>query len=151
MNLIDVLKTPSDRKKRKRVGRGVGSGLGKTSGRGHKGQKSRSGYSRRLGHEGGQMPLIRRIPKRGFNNKRFSVERSAVNVSVLEQQFNDGDEVNVDVLLARGLVRKQEAKFGLKILGNGNLSKKLTVKANAFSAAAKEKIEAAGGVAEVIS
>ena len=130
----------------KRKGRGVGTGNGKTGGRGHKGQKARSGGGTRIGFEGGQMPLARRIPKRGFNNI-FAKPLESVNVSVLNM-FEDGTEVNANVLLAEGVLSKCEN--GVKILGNGELTKKLTVKANAFSAAAKEKIEAAGGKAEVV-
>ena len=133
--------------KKKRRGRGPGSGLGKTAGRGHKGQKSRSGYSRRAGFEGGQMPLQRRLPKRGFTNifKKAWIE---VRLSTLEQNFNAGDEVNPDILRERGLIKK--AKHDLVILGNGDLSKKLNVAAHRFTKSAKAKIEGAGGTAEVI-
>ena len=131
----------------RRVGRGMGSGAGKTSGRGHKGQKARSGYSKRFGFEGGQMPLQRRIPKRGFNNI-FSKEIGTVNVSDLEVKFNDGDTVDVNTLKEAGLINKEYD--GIKVLGNGDLKKKLNVKVNAYSGAAKEKIEAAGGKAEVV-
>ena len=130
----------------KRVGRGVGSGLGKTSGKGHKGAKARSGGGKRPGFEGGQMPLYRRVPKRGFTNI-FGTEYAAVNVERLEV-FNDGDVVTVDELLAKKIIRKP--MDGVKIMGNGELTKKLTVKAAKFTASAKEKIEAAGGKAEVI-
>ena len=130
----------------KRLGRGVGSGLGKTSGKGHKGAKARSGGGKRPGFEGGQMPLYRRVPKRGFTNI-FGTEYAAVNVERLEV-FNDGDVVTVDELLAKKIIRKP--MDGVKIMGNGELTKKLTVKANAFSASAKEKIEAVGGTAEVM-
>ncbi|MGN1019361.1 MAG: 50S ribosomal protein L15 [Aristaeellaceae bacterium] len=130
----------------KRVGRGVGSGLGKTSGKGHKGAKARSGGGKRPGFEGGQMPLYRRVPKRGFNNI-FGTEYAAVNVERLEV-FNDGDVVTVDELLAKKIIRKP--MDGVKIMGNGELTKKLTVKAAKFTASAKEKIEALGGKAEVI-
>lgn len=128
-----------------RRGRGHGSGNGKTAGKGHKGQKARSGAPR-PGFEGGQMPLYRRIPKRGFNNIN-SKEIVAINLDKLER-FNDGDVVTVDTLLESGVIRHK--KDGVKILGNGELTKKLTVQANAFSAGAKEKIEALGGKAEVI-
>ena len=128
-----------------RRGRGHGSGNGKTAGKGHKGQKARSGAPR-PGFEGGQMPLYRRLPKRGFTN-RNSKEIIAINVDVLNR-FEDGAEVTVDSLLASGAISK--IGDGVKILGNGELTKKLTVQANAFSASAKEKIEALGGKAEVI-
>ncbi len=128
-----------------RRGRGHGSGNGKTAGKGHKGQKARSGAPR-IGFEGGQMPLYRRIPKRGFTN-RNTKEIVAVNVSALER-FEDGATVDVDALIEAGIVRNP--KDGVKILGNGEFTKKLNVKANAFSASAKEKIEALGGTAEVM-
>ncbi len=128
-----------------RRGRGHGSGNGKTAGKGHKGQKARSGAPR-PGFEGGQMPLYRRIPKRGFTN-RNSKEIVGVNVSALEV-FEDGATVDVSTLVERGIVRNP--KDGVKILGDGDFTKKLTVKANAFSASAKEKIEALGGTAEVM-
>jgi large subunit ribosomal protein L15 len=136
-----------ERKSRKRVGRGPGSGSGKTSGRGHKGQKARAGYSRRAGFEGGQMPLSRRLPKRGFHqDKRF--ETYAINLDQLEKHFESGDEVTPELLLKRHLV--VEAPGGVKVLGRGELTKKLTVRVNAFSASAREKIEQAGGSAEVV-
>ena len=128
-----------------RRGRGHGSGNGKTAGKGHKGQKARSGAPR-LGFEGGQMPLYRRIPKRGFKN-RNRLEIVAINISALEK-FDNGADVTVDTLIESGIVKNP--KDGVKILGNGELTKKLTVKANAFSASAKEKIEALGGTCEVI-
>ena len=130
----------------KRKGRGTGTGNGKTAGRGHKGQWARSGGGVRIGFEGGQMPLTRRLPKRGFNNI-FAKRLESVNVSVLEK-FEDGAVINAETLLAEGILSKCE--YGVKILGNGELTKKLTVQASAFSASAKEKIEAAGGKAEVI-
>ena len=130
----------------KRKGRGIGTGNGKTGGRGHKGQKARSGGGVRVGFEGGQMPLARRIPKRGFNNI-FAKPLEAINVSALEI-FEDGAVVDANVLLAKGILSK--CQYGVKILGNGELTKKLTVKAAAFSASAKEKIEAVGGKAEVV-
>ena len=132
-------------KNRNRVGRGIGSGNGKTAGKGHKGQKARTGGKIRRGFEGGQTPLYRRIPKRGFNNV-FSIEYATVNVSDLER-FEDGTVVNMELLLNEGIVRKPFA--GLKVLGNGNLTHKLTVEAKKFSAVAKEKIEAVGGKIEV--
>jgi len=128
-----------------RRGRGHGSGNGKTAGKGHKGQKARSGAPR-PGFEGGQMPLYRRIPKRGFTNRNHK-EIIGINVSALEA-FENGTEVTVDTLMEVGIV--SNPRDGVKILGNGELTKKLTVKANAFSASAKEKIEAAGGSCEVI-
>ena len=130
----------------KRKGRGHATGNGKTAGRGHKGQKARSGGGVRIGFEGGQMPLARRIPKRGFHNI-FAKPLESVNVSALEK-FEDGAEVTAEILCNAGIVKN--ALDGIKILGNGALTKKLTVKAAAFSASAKEKIEAAGGKAEVI-
>jgi large subunit ribosomal protein L15 len=130
-----------------RKGRGHGSGNGKTAGKGQKGQKARSGGGVRLGFEGGQMPLFRRLPKRGFKNVNTK-EFVAINLSVLENKFNDGDEVTVDKLLESGAISK--AADGVKILGNGELTKKLDVKVNAYSKSAKEKIEALGGKAEVI-
>ena len=128
-----------------RRGRGHGSGNGKTAGKGHKGQKARSGAPR-LGFEGGQMPFYRRIPKRGFKN-RNRLEIVAINISALEK-FDNGADVTVDTLIESGIVKNP--KDGVKILGNGELTKKLNVKANAFSASAKEKIEALGGTCEVI-
>ena len=130
----------------KRLGRGNGSGLGKTSGKGHKGAKARSGGGKRPGFEGGQMPLYRRVPKRGFNNV-FGTEYAEVNVERLEV-FNDGDVVNAQALLEKKIIRKE--MDGVKVLGGGELTKKLTVQAAKFSGSAKEKIEAVGGKAEVI-
>jgi large subunit ribosomal protein L15 len=129
-----------------RRGRGHGSGNGKTAGKGHKGQKARSGAPR-IGFEGGQMPLYRRLPKRGFKN-RNTKEIISVNISTLNKLFNDGDEVTVEILKAKGAI--SNPKDGVKILGNGELTKKLNVKANAFSKSAVEKIEALGGKAEVM-
>ena len=130
----------------KRLGRGVGSGLGKTSGKGHKGAKARSGGGKRPGFEGGQMPLYRRVPKRGFTNI-FGTDYASVNVERLEI-FNDGDVVTAESLIAAGIIKKTLG--GVKIMGNGELTKKLTVQAAKFTASAKEKIEALGGKAEVI-
>jgi len=132
---------------RKRIGRGPGSGHGVTAGRGDKGQKSRSGYSKRFGFEGGQMPLYRRVPKRGFNNK-FRKNFLVMNVRDLNR-FDDGTEISPEFLIEQKLVGN--IRDGLRILGEGELGKKLTVKAHHFSAAAREKIEAAGGKVEVIS
>ena len=128
---------------RKRVGRGIGSGLGKTGGRGHKGQKSRSGGGVKPGFEGGQMPLQRRLPKRGFNNTRFQDKIAVVNVSSLSERFEDGDTINMETLKAARLVKG--TYDAVKILGNGDLAKKLTVEGCKVSATAKEKIEKAGG------
>ena len=132
----------------KRLGRGIGSGLGKTSGKGHKGQWARSGGGVRPGFEGGQMPLIRRIPKRGFNN-HFRKEYSIINLSILEG-FDAGSVVDIDILNEKGLVKIVKDSIGLKVLGNGTLTKALTVKAASFSTSAKEAIEKAGGTAEKI-
>src|SRR5215210_3638411 len=132
--------------KKKRVGRGPGSGLGKTAGRGHKGQKSRSGFSRKLGFEGGQMPLHRRLPKRGFTNI-FKKEYAVINLADLER-FDNGATVDEAALRQAGLVKGQND--GVKVLGNGKLSKKLTVSATRFSATAKSAIEAAGGTVQEI-
>ena len=130
----------------KRLGRGIGSGLGKTSGKGHKGAKARSGGGKRPGFEGGQMPLTMRLPKRGFTNK-WRTEYVAINVDRLEV-FEDGQVVTPVELIEMGIIKKIED--GVKIMGNGELTKKLTVRANKFTASAKEKIEAVGGKAEVI-
>ena len=130
----------------KRKGRGHATGNGKTAGRGHKGQKARSGGGTRIGFEGGQMPLARRIPKRGFNNI-FAKPLEAVNVSALDK-FEDGAVIDAQMLLHSGVLSK--CVYGVKILGNGEITKKLTVKAAAFSESAKQKIEAAGGKAEVV-
>lgn len=146
MKLENLCKTP-EAKTRKRVGRGPGSGMGKTATRGENGQKSRSGASIPAWFEGGQSPLYRRIPKRGFNNARFRTEFATINLSDLNK-FNDGDVVTPEVLKERGIVKKQLC--GIKVLGNGTLEKKITVKAHRFSSAAVTKIESAGGTAEVI-
>ncbi len=132
----------------KRVGRGIGSGTGKTSTRGHKGQWARSGGGVRPNFEGGQMPLTRRIPKKGFNNKRFAHVYTVVNVDIFNV-FNDGDEVGIEQLYELGLVKVIEP-YGLKVLGNGVIEKKVTVRAQKFSASAIAKIEKAGGKAEVL-
>ena len=146
MKLENLCATP-EAKTRKRVGRGPGSGMGKTSTRGENGQRSRSGASIPAWFEGGQSPLYRRIPKRGFNNARFRTEFATINLSDLNK-FNDGDVVTPEILKEKGIVKKQLS--GIKVLGNGTLEKKLTVKANRFSSAAVTKIESAGGTAEVI-
>ena len=130
-----------------RKGRGAGSGNGKTAGKGHKGQNARSGGGVRPGFEGGQLPLYRKLPKRGFNNARFGKQYTVINVESLNK-FNDGDVVDSAALLAVGLV--DTVVDGIKVLGEGELTKKLTVKANVFSASAKEKIEAVGGKTEVV-
>ena len=131
-----------------RRGRGPGSGNGKTGGRGHKGQNARTGGGVRPGFEGGQNPLYRRLPKRGFTNSLFKKEYATINVEKLNALFNDGDVVTIETLLEMGVVRKE--LDGLKVLGRGEITKKLTVKAVKFTASAKELIEAAGGKAEVI-
>lgn len=147
MKLHELSPAAGSKKEVKRIGRGAGSGQGKTAGKGHKGQKARAGRGMRPGFEGGQMPLQRRVPKRGFVNI-FGKEFSIVNVSALDQSFEDGTVVDIDALIEKGLVKK--VLDGVKILGNGEISKKLTVQVNAYSEAAKQKIEAAGGKAEVI-
>ena len=146
MELHELHPAPGSHKARVRVGRGLGSGLGKTSGKGHKGAKARSGGGKRPGFEGGQMPLYRRVPKRGFNNV-FGTEYAEVNVERLEA-FEDGAVVDAKALLEARIIRKE--LDGVKVLGGGELTKKLTVKAAKFTASAKEKIEAVGGKAEVI-
>jgi len=146
MRLHELQPAPGSRKERNRVGRGIGSGNGKTSGRGQKGQKARSGGGVRIGFEGGQTPLFRRLPKRGFTNINRK-EYAIVNLDALNR-FENGTEVTPELLLETGVVSKLKA--GVKILGNGQIEKKLTVKAHKFSSAAKEAIEAAGGKTEVI-
>ena len=145
MKIHELSPAPGSNKPVKRIGRGPASGQGKTAGKGHKGQKARAGRGMRPGFEGGQMPLQRRLPKRGFNNI-FAKEIAIVNVSALNDAFEAGAVVDLDALLESGLVRKE--LDGVKVLGNGELTKALTVKANAFSKEAKAKIEAAGGTAE---
>ena len=147
MKLHELSPAEGSKKSVKRIGRGAGSGQGKTAGKGHKGQKARAGRGMRRGFEGDQMPLQRRVPKRGFNNI-FAKEIAAVNVSALDKAFEDGATVTVDALIEKGLIKK--ALDGVKILGNGEITKKLTVQVNSFSSVAKQKIEAAGGKAEVI-
>ncbi len=147
MKLFELQPAPGSSKAPKRKGRGVGTGNGKTAGKGHKGQNARAGGGVRPGFEGGQMPLYRRIPKRGFNNKLFAKVYAEVNVSDLNK-FENGDVVTPELLIEKGLVKK--IVDGVAILGNGELSKKLTVKAARFTKTASTKIEAAGGKAEVI-
>ena len=147
MKLHELRPSEGAFKTSKRVGRGVSSGHGKTSGKGHKGQNARSGGGVRPGFEGGQLPLFRRLPKRGFSNAMFKVEYATINVSDLEK-FEDGAVVTPELLKEMGVLKKHLA--GVKVLGNGELTKKLTVKASKFSKSAIEKIEAKGGKAEVI-
>ena len=147
MKLHELSPVEGSKKGAKRIGRGHGSGWGKTAGKGHKGQKARAGHGMRPGFEGGQMPLQRRIPKRGFNNI-FAKEIVIVNVGTLEKKFENGATVDTEALKKAGIVKN--SFDGVKILSNGTLTKSLTVKANAFSKSAKEKIEAAGGKAEVV-
>ncbi len=148
MRLHDLKPRPGAKHRRKRLGQGESSGHGKTSGRGGKGQTARSGSSIRIGFEGGQMPLIRRIPKRGFNNSRHGTQYLPVNVDSLNQ-FEDGARVDEAALRSLGLANGRAD--GIKILGEGELTKKLTVSAHAFSASAKTKIEAKGGTCELIA
>ncbi len=146
MKLNELSPAAGSVKEAYRKGRGAGSGNGKTGGRGHKGQKARSGGGVRVGFEGGQMPIARRAPKRGFNNI-FAKPYEIINLSALNK-FEDGEVVSAETLLAKGILNKCE--YGYKVLGNGTVSKKVTVKAAAFSQSAKEAIEAAGGKAEVV-
>ena len=147
MKLNELHPAVGSTKSPRRLGRGSGSGLGKTSGKGHKGAKARSGGGKRPGFEGGQMPLVRQLPKRGFTNI-FAKEYAIVNVAALEERFEAGAEISAAVLAEKRMIR--DAGLPLKILGNGDLTKKFSVKAAKFTASAKEKIEAAGGTAEVI-
>ncbi len=147
MKLHELSPAEGSKKSVRRIGRGHGSGWGKTAGKGHKGQKARAGHGMRPGFEGGQMPLQRRVPKRGFNNI-FAKDIVTVNVGTLDKKFNNGDTVDTQALVDAGIVKN--SFDGVKILSNGTLNKSLTVKATAFSKSAKEKIEAAGGKAEVI-
>jgi large subunit ribosomal protein L15 len=149
MNLMDVLRHTGPRRRKRRVGRGESSGVGKTSGRGHKGAKSRSGWGGMLAHEGGQMPLMRRLPKRGFNNDRFRSQYAILNVQDLEKYFADGEEVTLEAAKGKGITKKRETL--LKILGKGEIKKKLTVRAHRFSETAREKLEKAGGTVVEIS
>jgi large subunit ribosomal protein L15 len=148
LSLNNIHPAPGSTHKKKRVGRGPGSGLGKTSGRGNKGQKSRSGYSSRPGFEGGQMPLQRRLPKRGFTNI-FKKQWIEISLAKIEANFNAGDVVTPEILHERGLIKK--AKHDLVILGTGEITKSLTISAHRFTKTAKEKIEKAGGTAAAIT
>ncbi|MDD5602536.1 MAG: 50S ribosomal protein L15 [Eubacteriales bacterium] len=147
MNLGELKSSYPNTKAPKRKGRGPGSGNGKTAGRGHKGQNARAGGGVRPGFEGGQMPLFRRMPKRGFNNKRFAKEYAIIKISDLEA-FDEDTVVTAELLMEKNVIKKELS--GLKVLGNGELSKKLTVKAAKFTKSASEKIESAGGKAEVV-
>lgn len=147
MELHDLKSNPGARKKRKRVGRGPGSGQGKTAGKGHKGAKARAGYSRRLGFEGGQTPLHRRLPKRGFNHANRS-PFAIINLDVLEAAFESGADVTTEAIIAAGLAKS--ARGGVKVLGRGEITKKLNVKVQAISPGAQEKVIAAGGTVELI-
>ena len=148
MDLSNLHPPDGARGKKKRIGRGEGSGTGVTAGRGNKGQQSRSGYKRKRGFEGGQMPLHRRVPKRGFHNP-FRVEYAVVNLDTLSERFDDGVEVTPELLRERGIVR--QSRVLIKVLARGEISKKLTVKAHRFSAKASRAIADAGGQAEVLS
>lgn len=147
MKIHELSPAPGANRPVKRIGRGPGSGQGKTAGKGHKGQKARAGRGPHIGFEGGQMPLQRRLPKRGFNNI-FAKEIAIVNVAALDSTFEDGAVIDSAALIERGLVKKE--LDGIKVLAHGELTKKFTVKAHAFSAGAKAKIEAAGGTAELV-
>jgi large subunit ribosomal protein L15 len=147
LSLNNLKKPDGSTHKKKRVGRGPGSGLGKTAGRGHKGQKSRSGYSRKIGFEGGQMPLHRRLPKRGFTNI-FKKQWIEISLAKIDAAFNAGEDVTPEILHERGLIKK--AKHDLVVLGNGELTKSLNISAHRFTKAAREKIEKAGGTASEV-
>lgn len=149
MKINELKASPGARQTPFRKGRGVGTGNGKTSGRGHKGQNSRAGGGVRPGFEGGQMPIYRRLPKRGFTNKRFALSYIEINVSELNK-FDDGTVVDAEVLNASGVINMPKVNDGIKILGYGELTKKLVVKADAFTSGAKEKIEKAGGSVEEV-
>ncbi|MEG1662346.1 MAG: 50S ribosomal protein L15 [Clostridia bacterium] len=148
MNIQDIKPAEGAKSDTKRIGRGIGSGTGKTSTRGHKGQWARSGGGVRPNFEGGQMPMTRRLPKRGFNNKQFAHIYNTVNVEIFNN-FEDGAVVGIDALVASGIIKFVEP-YGLKVMGNGDIEKKITVQAQKFTAAAIEKIEKAGGKAEVL-
>ncbi|MBM4146764.1 MAG: 50S ribosomal protein L15 [Nitrospira sp.] len=146
MKIEDLKPAPGSRKKNKRVGRGIGSGHGKTSCKGHKGQKARSGGTKGPGFEGGQMPLQRRLPKRGFKN-RFAIEYAIINLKDIGK-IQDADIITPEILVEKGIIK--DLKNGIKVLGNGDIQRPLTIKADAFSASAISKISAAGGKAEVV-
>jgi large subunit ribosomal protein L15 len=146
MKIEDIKPAPGSRKRNKRVGRGIGSGHGKTSCKGHKGQKARSGGTKGPGFEGGQMPLQRRLPKRGFKN-RFAIEYAIINLKDIAR-VQDADVITPEVLVEKGIIK--DLKNGIKVLGNGDIQRPLTIKADAFSASAISKISAAGGKAEVV-
>ena len=148
MDIQSLSPAQNSRFSKKRLGRGIGSGIGKTSGKGHKGQNARSGGGVRVGFEGGQMPLVRKLPRRGFNNAVFAKEYTIVNIADLNK-FDDNAVVDVNSLKEKGIVNKV-AKYGIKVLGNGKLEKALTVKADKFSASAISKIEKAGGKTEEV-
>ncbi|MGA1861800.1 50S ribosomal protein L15 [Deferribacter thermophilus] len=148
MELHDLRPARGSKKDKKRVGRGTGSGLGTTAGKGTKGQKARSGGGVRPGFEGGQMPLYRRLPKRGFSNKKFATVYEIVNLNQLEMKFNDGDVVNAESLKSKGLIKGN--KDGVKILGNGELTKKLILEVNKISASAAEKVKKVGGEIKIL-
>ncbi len=147
MKINEIRPNEGATRRKIRVGRGPGSGKGKTAARGHKGQKSRSGYSRRFGFEGGQMPLIRRLPKRGFSNYPFKKEYVGINLTMLAL-FENQDVITVEDFIEKGIVK--DIKDGIKILGNGEINRPVTVKAHKFSKSAREKIEKAGGKCEVL-
>ena len=148
MNIQSLKPAENSRFSQKRLGRGIGSGLGKTSGKGHKGQNARSGGGVRVGFEGGQMPLIRKLPRRGFNNANFKKQYSIVNLAVLNK-FDENSVVDSNALIEKGILSKVE-EYGVKILGNGKLEKALTIKANKFSESAVKKIKKAGGTIEEV-
>ena len=148
MNIQTLSPAPNSKFSKKRLGRGIGSGIGKTSGKGHKGQNARSGGGVRPGFEGGQIPLIRRMPKRGFDNSIFAKDYTIINLSSLKG-FKAGETVDAKTLLNKGIISKVE-KYGIKVLGNGNIDVAVTVKANKFSKSAVSKIEKAGGKVEVL-
>ena len=148
MNIQSIKPAENSRFSQKRLGRGIGSGLGKTSGKGHKGQNARSGGGVRVGFEGGQMPLIRKLPRRGFNNANFKKQYSIVNLAVLNK-FDENAVVDSNALIEKGILSKVE-EYGVKILGNGKLEKALTIKANKFSESAVKKIKKAGGTVEEV-
>ena len=148
MNIQSLKPAENSRFSQKRLGRGIGSGLGKTSGKGHKGQNARSGGGVRVGFEGGQMPLIRKLPRRGFNNANFKKQYTIINLSDLNK-FDANSVVDANALIERGIF-SEIAEYGVKVLGNGNIDKALTIKASKFSKSALEKIKKAGGIAEEV-